>query len=99
MGDQEESGVDDHTSNRNPSAATARSRGWQSGGGLWPHRLHQHHRGHREAGAQAHRGKIFIFLPPPSVTQYALVAGASESVLYSITPDCCDGCEDMQIDS
>lgn len=58
MGDQEESGVDDHTSNRNPSAATARSRGWQSGGGLGPHRLHQHHRGHREAGAQAHRGKI-----------------------------------------
>jgi hypothetical protein len=58
MGDQEESGVDDHTSNRNQSAATARSRGWQSGGGLGPHRLHQHHRGHREAGAQAHRGKI-----------------------------------------
>jgi hypothetical protein len=63
MGDQEESGVDDHTSNRNPSAATARSRGWQGGGGLGTHRLHQHHRGHREAGAQAHRGKyIFIHL-------------------------------------
>jgi hypothetical protein len=84
MGDQEESGVDDHTSNRNQSAATARSRGWQSGGGLWSHRLHQHHRGHREAGAQAHRGKIHtmsLFLPLCDSQR------ASESVLYSITPD------------
>lgn len=57
MGDQEEGGVDDETSDRDTGEEAGGAGGRQGGGGLGAHRHHEHHRGHGEAGVQPDRGE------------------------------------------